>query len=154
MDGAEAFDIPAACTPNIQTLASLTSTLAPDLTDEWVLNIQNDNLALRASSETGISQGFSPTALGASLDWTISEAPVSCDTPGDLPWVSLDSSNGSTGPGDISPVSVLFDSTGLSIPSSQTGLLCITSNDPDSPIIQIPLNLLVYYQSFYPTVQH
>jgi hypothetical protein len=49
---------------------------------------------------------------------------------------------------------VSFDATGLAA-GPLTGLLCLTSNDPDEPLVVVPLNLTVNqvdYQVHLPVI--
>jgi hypothetical protein len=55
---------------------------------------------------------------------------TSCDVLEDIPWLSLSPTNGSTGAGSATDVTVTFDSTGLAS-GQYTGVLCVNSNDPD-----------------------
>lgn len=64
-----------------------------------------------------------------------------CDA-GDIPWASASVTSGTTSPADSSTVEITFDSTGLSN-GVYTGTLCLTSNDLQTPLIQIPLTLTV-----------
>lgn len=81
-------------------------------------------------------------------DMSLVGVPLPCDDPADLPWVGVTPTNGITAPGDSTPVLVTFDSTGL-IPGTYEGILCVTSNDPDSgsgngtSLVVVPLALEV-----------
>lgn len=74
--------------------------------------------------------------------------PVACDAPADIPWASVNPTNGSTAGGGSTPVAVTFDSTGLAV-GTYTGNLCVTSNDPDAGpgngtnLVIVPLELMV-----------
>ncbi|MCB9134574.1 MAG: proprotein convertase P-domain-containing protein [Anaerolineales bacterium] len=68
--------------------------------------------------------------------------PAVCATLGDIPWVSVSPTSGTTAGGDSSDVSVVFDSTGMSA-GVYTGTLCINSNDPLTPLVTVPLTLTV-----------
>lgn len=68
--------------------------------------------------------------------------PPPCDVPTDLPWLSVAPDNGTTAGGDSSTVTVTFDSTGLDA-GDYTGLLCVDSNDPDTPRVEVPVTLTV-----------
>ncbi|KAB2962009.1 MAG: hypothetical protein F9K16_10260 [Thermoanaerobaculia bacterium] len=65
-----------------------------------------------------------------------------CYTPSDLPWLSVNPTAGTTLAGQTSTVDVTFDSTGLA-PGSYDGLLCVSSNDPDTPLVEVPVALTV-----------
>jgi len=70
------------------------------------------------------------------------EGPSVCNQPSDIPWVSVSPTSGLTGPAGSFPVDVTFDSTGLQI-GTYTGTMCVNSNDPSNPVIEIPLSLTV-----------
>ncbi|MEW5986508.1 MAG: hypothetical protein AB1791_07745 [Chloroflexota bacterium] len=74
------------------------------------------------------------------LDVTAAAGP--CDPPSDIPWVSVSPDNGTTAAGDSDDVDVTFDSTGLST-GVYTGTLCVNSNDPETPVVLVPLTLTV-----------
>jgi hypothetical protein len=65
-----------------------------------------------------------------------------CDAPGDMPWLSVSPESGSTEPGGASEVTVSFDATGLD-PGEYQALLCVSSNDPVTPLVQVPVSLTV-----------
>ena len=67
---------------------------------------------------------------------------------GNLPWVSANPSSGTTNAGSSSAVNVIFDSTGLAA-GVYTGTLCLTSDDADTPLVQIPVSLNVKLYSVY-----
>ena len=46
-------------------------------------------------------------------------------------------------PAATDTVDVTFDSTGLTLGGIYTGALCIESDDPDTPTVQVPLTLEV-----------
>jgi uncharacterized repeat protein (TIGR01451 family) len=60
----------------------------------------------------------------------------------DIPWLSEDPTSGSVPPGECTVVDVTFDSTGLAL-GDYLGNLVITSNDPDTPEVTIPVQLTV-----------
>jgi len=68
--------------------------------------------------------------------------PSACDVPGDLPWLAASPLSGSVVAGQSDLVNVNFDSTGLGA-DIYTGTLCITSNDPATPLVSVPLTLTV-----------
>jgi hypothetical protein len=86
----------------------------------------------------------------APLNWAIfdearlGEPPIgaNCDFPDDMPWLSLSSSSGQVAIDDIVPLTVTFDSAGLS-PGTNTGTLCLTTDDQDNPLIEVPVSMIV-----------
>lgn len=67
---------------------------------------------------------------------------ATCGESADYPWLSLSSTAGTTNPGQTSNVTVSFDSNGLA-PGEYEGRLCLITNDPASPLIEIPVFLSV-----------
>jgi hypothetical protein len=77
------------------------------------------------------------------LLWTIEEsASGNCDATSDIPWVSLSVSDGSTPSGTSADVDVTFDSTGQDF-GANSGALCISSNDGESPLVTVPVSMNV-----------
>ncbi len=60
----------------------------------------------------------------------------------DIPWLSEDPTSGTVPPGECVDVAVTFDSTGMA-PGIYNGNLVITSNDPDTPEVTIPVQMTV-----------
>jgi Zn-dependent metalloprotease len=67
---------------------------------------------------------------------------VACDTPEDIPWLSVSPASGTTGPTSSSPVDLVFDSTGYST-GVYSGTLCIDSNDAATPQVSVPVTMTV-----------
>ena len=61
---------------------------------------------------------------------------------GEVPWLSVDPVSGSVPTNDLSSVQVTFDATGLQ-PDIYTTTLYVVSNDPLTPIVEIPVSLTV-----------
>jgi Fungalysin metallopeptidase (M36) len=130
-DGTQDFTVPAtACRP-VATAdpASLSSTLVRGGSETKTLNVKSTGVA----GATG------------DLNWTMSEALTDCATPTDLGWVSESPVSGATAQGSSTPVTVTFDSTGLTPGQTHTGRLCLSNDDAAQPPVSIPLSLLVQY---------
>ena len=127
-DGTQAFDLPPVCRADIGVVPpALSETLTP--------NTQTgQNLAISNGSKED----------GTDLAWTITEAASDCSTPSDVPWLSAAPAAGTTAPESSSSVAVNFDSTGLGI-GVYTAVLCVGSNDADSPVVSVPVTLDVNY---------
>jgi hypothetical protein len=101
------------------------------------------------SASCGLTEPFDTAAIGfpgmhivMSVTGTVEvEVPV-CGAPGDVPWLSVSPESGSTEPGGASEVTVSFDATGLD-PGEYQALLCVSSNDPVTPLVQVPVSLTV-----------
>lgn len=81
----------------------------------------------------GVQQEF-PFRIAATL--------AACDTPANLPWLSLGQTIGTTVGGATTIVDVTFDATGLA-PGTYSGVLCVQSNDPDTPLVEVPVSFVV-----------
>jgi hypothetical protein len=77
-----------------------------------------------------------------SVQFTIEEAPESCDAPSSVPWISIAPSAGTIPANGTREVIAVFASEGL--PAGwNTALYCITTTDPQSPLIEVPIHLHV-----------
>jgi subtilisin-like proprotein convertase family protein len=65
-----------------------------------------------------------------------------CANPADVPWLSVNPSGGTTNAGGSSNVAVGFNSTGLAN-GTYNAVLCVTSNDPQTPLVEVPVSLTV-----------
>lgn len=75
-----------------------------------------------------------------------------CSPAENLPWVSLTSETGLVASGASVDLDVIFDSTGLPF-GEYTGNLCLNSNDPLQPLLEIPLTLTVdHYRLSLPLI--
>jgi hypothetical protein len=72
--------------------------------------------------------------------------PQICDQTVDMPWVSVEPISGTTLGGTTSEIGVTFDSTGFNPGDIATGNLCVTSNDPDTSLVVVPLTMTVVTQ--------
>ncbi len=65
-----------------------------------------------------------------------------CESPIMLPWASLSPTMGTVAAGTTQTVTVAFDSTGLPV-GTYTGRICLDSNDPTNPALELPVTLHV-----------
>src|SRR5690606_21842106 len=65
-----------------------------------------------------------------------------CATPDEVPWLSVSQEAGHTVAGQRSEVTVLLDSTGLAA-GTHEAQLCVTSDDPDTPLVPVRVTLTV-----------
>jgi hypothetical protein len=77
---------------------------------------------------------------------TTDQAPATCETT-DVPWLGVSPASGSTPAGGSSQVTVSIDSTGLPV-GTHEAVLCIQSNDPATPTVEIPVTLEVEQTQF------
>jgi hypothetical protein len=67
----------------------------------------------------------------------------------DIPWLSESPVNGTISGGGCSTVDITFDSTSLSM-GKYIGGFQIHSNDPDEPVVTMPVSLTVGFRSYLP----
>ncbi len=67
---------------------------------------------------------------------------TSCSGVSEISWFSIDSSSGAISPASSTDIEISFDSTGLA-EDTYSAVLCIDSNDPSSPRVQLPVSLIV-----------
>lgn len=79
---------------------------------------------------------------GSPLNWSIVEDDTACDSPTDIPWLSVAPDSGTTIPLGYTTIDVTLDSTGLA-PGSYAANLCVNSNDPITPTVLLPVNFTV-----------
>ncbi|MFT7587558.1 MAG: hypothetical protein ACI9EW_004002 [Cellvibrionaceae bacterium] len=65
----------------------------------------------------------------------------SCKVVGDISWLNVSPGSGTLSPGSTDLI-VSFDSTGLPV-GTYTDTLCVNSNDPDEPTIEVPVQMEV-----------
>jgi hypothetical protein len=88
---------------------------------------------------------FTPALDGAvqqEFPFRVTAHLAACDNPANLPWLSLGQTLGTTAGGATTVVDVTFDATGLA-PGIYSGVLCVQSNDPDTPLVEVPVSLVV-----------
>ena len=74
--------------------------------------------------------------------WQLVGPPAACSSPSDVPWLSLNTAGGTTTGGTTDTVDVTLDSTGLA-PGTYGAHLCVASNDADTPLVDVPVSLVV-----------
>jgi hypothetical protein len=66
--------------------------------------------------------------------------PSACEDPAEISWLSVSPATGTTIAGDTDSVTVNFDATGL-MPGLYEATLCINSNDPVTPLVEVPVSM-------------
>lgn len=97
-------------------------------------------VALRYYVEDAGPDGSNSSYIG--VDTFFAGMPSACDAGTDLPWLSVTPSFGTTEPTQTSSVTVGVDAADLE-PGTYTAQLCITSNDADESLIQVPVEVTV-----------
>ncbi len=93
-----------------------------------------------AFSTFGLADSF-----GFPGNWLVrgfGQAFVACIDPADVPWLAVAPSSGTTEPGGATDVTVTLDSNGLSA-GTYEAFLCVESNDPDMPLVTVPVTMEV-----------
>jgi hypothetical protein len=107
------------------------------------LNVNPTSLSATQATNTTTSQTLTIGNTGtAALTWNIAEAPGTCQSPQDIPWLSTTPNSGTTNAGASTPVTVGFNSTGLAA-GTYNAKLCVNSNDPTTPLVEVPVSLTV-----------
>jgi PKD repeat protein len=87
--------------------------------------------------------GYTPAGQNACDQATQPQASIPpCGGPGGIPWLSENPTSGTVPPGGCQDVTVTFDSSGLT-PGAYTGTLRIDSNDTQTPVVNVPVELTV-----------
>lgn len=89
------------------------------------------------------------TNLGVTFDalaYTLT-GDVSCGAD----WVTLDPTSGATAPGEGTEVAVSLDSTGVE-EGTYTTQVCLSSNDPDEPLVTVPVTMTVEEPELFPMI--
>jgi hypothetical protein len=84
--------------------------------------------------------GWAFDQTGAAITIPGAAMPDACDNPANIPWLSASPNSGSLTGGNSANVSVNVDATGLAS-GNYEALLCVNSNDPTNPIVEIPVSL-------------
>lgn len=104
------------------------------------------------SAEGALDEGqwsfdFQDTWTGG-MDWSNvsvtlhKQEALACADPAGVAWLSLSHNSGSLAPGEELDLDVTFDASGLAEGAYQA-LLCVTTDDPTSPLIQVDVALQV-----------
>ncbi len=106
----------------------------------------NSNIRVIDTSTGAAATLIGPIQDGAELlsfSIAVSGAASRCANPADVPWLSVDSDNGSIavgGPDD--EVEVTLDASALSAGVYEASL-CVLSNDPGNPLVEVPVEFTV-----------
>ncbi len=107
------------------------------------ISVTPDSLASNQFADELVTQTLAIDNSGSlTLTWDMVEAASDCATPGDIAWASASPVSGTIPSLGSNGVDVVFDSTGLA-PAVYNGLLCVNSDDPDTPLITVSLALTV-----------
>lgn len=113
----------------VNPIALTESHSAPPQVTTQTLTLQNNGTA-ELTWNLFEDDGFMPSLEGA------------CTTPNAIPWLIVNLTSGVISDGESVDLTVTFDSGTLS-QDLYTGTLCITSNDPKTPLVLVPIELAV-----------
>jgi uncharacterized repeat protein (TIGR01451 family) len=127
-------------TGQVQLPLSLTCTAPPGPPE---ISVSPASLSSTQLPDTVKIENFDISNSGEeNLIWSIVEAPSSCASPAVVPWLAALPDSGSTGPGNSSVVDITVDSTGQSA-GTYEAVLCVHSNDPTTPLVEVPVSMIV-----------
>lgn len=119
--------------PMITVPVTLT-VIAPDI------EISPSSLEMTLATNETDTLAFSINNIGTDdLSWSLSDL---------TGWLGEDPTSGTTQVGGSSEVVVTFDATGMAL-GENTTIITITSNDPDEPLVTLPVTLIVKNYPFY-----
>lgn len=115
------------------------------------LYVQNIDLgtgtSITATVDTGTGTATQIGAVGSNIiqmgAFGVAVPNGPCAQPQDLPWLSFDTSSGTTPPSGSSPVSVMLDGNGFTEGDVVDGTVCVHSNDPTNRLIEVPAEMTV-----------
>jgi hypothetical protein len=132
-----------------------TAYLSVDGTPEWTLDLTLANntfpnwvnvvVDLSAYSGQTVNLKLGVESLGdqtGNIRFDFLEFTGGCDLPSDIPWLGLAPTIGTTPPGGSTDVNVSTDSTAL-LPGAHIAKLCANSNDPVTPVVEVPVEMTV-----------
>lgn len=100
------------------------------------------DLATGAATRTGRFDYGYPATWMTLAGLAIATPGGVCARPGEVPWLFFDQVEGTTPPGSESSARVVLDASGLEA-GRYSANLCIHSNDPSRPMLQVPVELTV-----------
>jgi hypothetical protein len=103
----------------------------------------NGRLAFRYFVTDAGASGTNSNFIGIdTVEYELGVPPVGCTAPEDIPWLSVSPAMGTAAAGGQSVADVTFDATGLSA-GTYEATLCVNSNDPMMPRVEVPVSLTV-----------
>ena len=94
----------------------------------------------------GVANWTALGALGVTFSDTAfrieAQAVIICEHPDDVPWLAAVPTSGMTAAESSTDVTVSLNSSGMA-PDSYEALLCIESNDPERPLVVVPVEMIV-----------
>ena len=105
-----------------------------------IIDVDPQSLSVSLAEGQSDTRNISISNSGeADLNWFIDDTTAGCESPG---WASTTPTTGSVVQGGSDSATVTFDATGLA-PAVYEATLCVASNDPATPIVEVALALTV-----------
>src|SRR5699024_436364 len=101
--------------------------------DEGVFEISRDGTVQETKSDEPSVEYFTEVQMPEAQ---------TCSTPDEVPWLSVSAAEGAVDSGSTDEVTVSLDSTGLDA-GDYAAQLCVTSDDPDMPLVTVPVQMTV-----------
>lgn len=147
--GSGELGIAQAGSPAVFTLATLSPSAAATPIAVASVTPASLSFSLNASDSSSAPLVIGNTgAAGSSLSYAIAQASSACSTPSAVSWLSATPVSGSVVDGATATISVSVNSAGLAA-GGYAGKLCLTTNDPNQPMIEVPVTLAVNGVSTY-----
>jgi hypothetical protein len=122
--------------PASGTLYFANGSLDGDANDGHMYTI---DIATGAATQTGAIQD---AAHLVALTIGGGSSPAACDSPSDVPWLSVTPASGSLAGGASAEATVTVDASTLAA-GSYSANLCVTSNDAATPLVTVPVEVTV-----------
>ena len=108
------------------------------------IDINPTALAATVEQQASLTQTLSISSSGGVMDWNIvtpGSAETLCKGVGDIEWLDASPSSGTLSPGQTD-LAVTYDAADLAV-GIYTDNLCVSSNDPDEPVLSVPVTMTV-----------
>jgi hypothetical protein len=107
------------------------------------ISVEPSSLSVSLDAGAATTEPLSVGNLGeAELSWSIEIAGPGCGAPVEVAWLGVAPGAGTTPGGGTDEASVSINATGLAA-GEYGARLCVTSNDPATPLVEVPVTLTV-----------
>lgn len=124
-------------TVNVLT-PEITASFSDGVFSQFELTIEEHLLNITNQGEGALVWSVYTTEFSAEP-----ETMSACSVPVEISWLSIDPASGSIPAGSSNEVTVTVDTTELEAAASYAAYICVSSNDPEFPMLQFPVDLTV-----------